>query len=64
MQLKDLVRPQAGNGEQFKHPFGHLFAQLVEARMRAALVNFGYDVGDRIADTRNLGKRACRDEAL
>jgi hypothetical protein len=32
--------------------------------MRAGLANLGYDVGNRSADTRNLGKRACRDEAL
>ena len=46
MELEDLVRPKARNGEQFKHAFRHFFAQLVEARMRSGLVKLGDDVGN------------------
>jgi len=32
--------------------------------MRSGLVELGYDVGNRVADTGNIGKRACRYDAF
>jgi hypothetical protein len=64
VKLEDLVRTQSRDGKHLQHAFRNLSAHALQRQVAAGPVQFRDDVGDRIADARNLAQPAFRDDAL
>lgn len=64
VQAQHLLRTKSGHREHLEHALGNLLPQLFEAGMTARLVNLGDDVGNSIADARDLSKSIFGDKHL
>jgi hypothetical protein len=60
----DLFRLQAGNREHVEHAIRDVPAQLFQQRVCAGVVQFGYDGGNRLANSGKLAKPVLGDNAV
>ena len=60
----DLLRLQPGNREHVEHAFRDVPAQLFQQRVGAGAVQFGHDVGNRLANSGELAKPVLGDNAV
>ena len=63
MKFQDLVWTKSRDSEELKHSCRDFLAQLLKAWMGAGPVKLRHDICDGVADARDRGESASRDEA-